>query len=71
MLSVHAIFDGKNLKLLNDVKISKPKKVIITFLEDEDLTTEELQYIAEKSGSFDFLEEEPELYGDEDLKVKY
>ncbi|MCF8233709.1 MAG: hypothetical protein K9G67_02225 [Bacteroidales bacterium] len=73
MLSIRAIYDGKKLKLIDKVKVSSPKKVILTFLEDpeDEMTYEELHGLAEESGALDFLEEEPELYSDDDLKVKY
>lgn len=74
MLSVKGIFDGKNLKLLEKVNISKPRKVIITFLDDEEshITNDELLYVAEKGGAFNFLNDsEEDIYTDKDLKVKY
>ncbi len=74
MLSVRAIYDGKELKLLEEVKITEPKEVIVTFLEvgKEDITAEEIQVVAERGKAFDFLEEEEEdVYTDEDLKIKY
>jgi len=72
MLSIRAIYDGKKLKLIDKVRVNSPKKVILTFLEDpeDELTYEELHGLAEESGAFDFLEEEPELYSDDDLKKK-
>ncbi len=74
MLSVKAIYDGKNIKLLEDVKVSKPRKVILTFLDDEELdfTSDEILFVAEKGGSFDFLNDPKEdIYTDANLKVKY
>ena len=71
MVSVHAIYDGKTLKLLDNVAVDTPKKVIITFL-DDDLEGFAMNYIAQAGGAFDFLEaEEKDVYTDEDLKVKY
>ena len=74
MISVQGIYDGKKLKLLEAVKLNSPKKVIVTFLDDLDTdlpTKEELMQLAMKSKAFKFLEKEPDLYSDKDLKVKY
>jgi hypothetical protein len=71
MKSVKAIVQDEKIKFLDEVDTSDPKKVIVTFLEDDEITYEELHQIADKGGSFDFLEEEEELYSDRDLKVKY
>ncbi len=73
MLSVKGIFDGKTIRLIEDVKIDSPRKVIVTFLEE---TGEEIQkdiYAgSDKSGTFDFLKEPSEdIYTDNDLKIKY
>lgn len=74
MISVQGIFDGKKLKLLERVRIHSPKKVIITFIDsiEDDITSEALHLLADKSGSFDFLKSKSEdIYSDKDLKVKY
>jgi len=74
MLSVQGIYDGKKLKLFEQVNIHSPKKVIITFLDtiDEDPNSEELHFLLEKNGSLDFLKSKDEdIYSDKDLKVKY
>ena len=72
MLSVKAIYDGKHLKFLEKVKINSPKEVIVTFLDDDEITSDEMHYLAEKGGSLDFLRNEGEdIYSDRDLKVKY
>lgn len=74
MISVKAIYDGKNIKLLEEVKLNFPRKVIITFLDDEesDFSGKEIMGVAEKGGSFDFLNDPQEdVYTDENLKVKY
>ena len=71
MVSVYAIYDGKTLRLLDNVRVDTPKKVIITFL-DDDLEGFAMNHIAQVGGAFDFLElEEEDVYTDEDLKVKY
>ena len=74
MLSIRAIYDGKNVTLLDKIKITSPQKVIITFLDEiyEDITSEELAKLATKGKSFDFLKDRREdIYSDKDLKVKY
>lgn len=74
MLSIRAIYDGKNFKLLDKIEISEPKEVIITFLDKpgSDFNQEEVYKLAEKGGSFDFLKEpEEDIYTDKNLKVKY
>jgi len=74
MLSVKGTYDGKQLKLAEKIKIRSPKKVIVTFLDavDDELSGEELHVIAQKGGSFDFLNnEEEDIYSDKDLKVVY
>ena len=74
MLSVKAIYDGKNVKLLENVEVKKPGKVIVTFLdeEDSDISNQEILLVAEKGGAFDFLNDPAEdIYTDKDLKVKY
>lgn len=74
MISVQGVYDGKSLKLFDKIQITSPKKVIITFLDDpkEDITTDEIQYLVQEGGAFDFLAaEEEDLYSDNDLKTKY
>jgi len=73
MLSVKAIYDGKEIKFLEKVNISSPKKVIVTFLDDDnELSSEVIYKLAEEGGSFEFLKEPGEdIYTDEKLKIKY
>ena len=75
MLTVKAIYDGKNLKLLDKVSIKKPTNVLVTFLDDEsdsEIANEDLLLLAEKGGAFDFLNDpEEDIYTDDDLKVRY
>lgn len=74
MLSIQGIYDGKRLKLLQRVNIFSPQKVIITFMDsvEDEITSEEIHYLTEKSGAFDFLSEKGEdIYSDKNLKVKY
>lgn len=74
MISVQGIYDGKKLRLFEDVKVRTPQKVIITFLDitEHDLTSQELHYLANKGGAFDFLDNKnDDIYTDNDLKVRY
>lgn len=74
MLSVKAIYDGKRLKLLEKLQINKPREVIVTFLDEPDteISTDELQLLADNSGAFEFLNnEEDDIYSDKDLKVRF
>lgn len=74
MLSVRAIYDGKELKLVEEVNIQSPKEVIITFLDpvDTDPTSAEIHKMLQEGGALDFLNDEREdIYSDDDLKVKF
>ena len=80
MLSVKAIYDGKNLKLLEPVDVQTPQEVIITFLHDNpdvsvpdaDIHGADIQRLIEHNRAFAFLsDEEEDIYTDADLKVKY
>ena len=74
MLSVKGTFDGKKLKLSRQLRIRKTRKVIVTFLDEEEdeLTGEELHMLTEKGGAFDFLKnKEEDIYTDKNLKVRY
>ena len=74
MLSITGIYDGKKLKLFKSIKINSPKKVIVTFLDsdNDEITSEELHFISDRGGAFDFLNNKREdIYTDNDLKVKY
>lgn len=76
MIAAKGIFDGKQVKLLEEVKIEKPTKVIVTFLnesdEEEDIPVEEIRRLAEQGKAFDFLNDtEEDIYTDDDLKVRY
>jgi len=73
MLSVKGIYDGGQIRLLDEVKIKAPQKVIVTFLEEtDDEIQKEIYSTAEKSGSFEFLKEPAEdIYTDKDLIIKY
>jgi len=74
MKSVKGLFDGKEIKLLEDIEIEEPQEVIITFLgpTDDEKFYKKLYKLAEKGGSFDFLNDpEEDIYSEKDLKVDY
>lgn len=77
MLSVRAIYDGRELKLLEAVEVKSPQSVIVVFLDSEDWTEEEIKgqeigQMALDSGALSFLyDDAEEVYSDSDLKVKY
>ncbi|MCU0287249.1 MAG: hypothetical protein MUF15_12755 [Acidobacteria bacterium] len=74
MLSVRAIYDGQEIKLMEKVRIRKPRQVIITFLDtlESDPTSDEMHKMSQEGGVLDFLNDEREdIYSDEDLKVKF
>ncbi|OQX79884.1 MAG: hypothetical protein B6D61_02810 [Bacteroidetes bacterium 4484_249] len=80
MVSVQGIYDGKYLKLFENIEVNSPKRIIITFLDEgsieniskDDIDSKYLHLIAEKGGAFDFLNNiEDDIYSDKDLKIKY
>ena len=74
MLSVNAIYDGKELKLKDKIDIKGPHNVIVTFLDEpeDEMTSTTMHEIAMEGGVFTFLESpEEDVYTDNDLKVKY
>jgi len=75
MLSVRAIYDGREFKLREKVDVNTPREVIITFLdppETEEPTTTEIHQMIEDGGAMDFLfGDREDIYSDTDLKVKY
>jgi len=74
MLSVKAVYDGKEIRFHDSIKINTPHEIIVTFLEepDEDITSSAVQKMAMYGGAFDFLNnEEEDIYTNDDLKVKY
>lgn len=75
MLSVRAVYDGREFKLREKVNVNAPREVIITFLdppETEEPTVTEIHQMIEDGGAMDFLNDDREdIYSDTDLKVKY
>ena len=74
MFSVKAVYDGKELRFRDKIKIDSPHEVIVTFLDEpsDTLTSEVVHQIAMEGGAFTFLEAPGEdIYSDDDLKVKY
>jgi hypothetical protein len=75
MLSLNGIIDGQNLILNKRIVFSTPKKVIITFLDEDiypELKQNEIMILAVSGRAFNFLDNEnDDIYSDNDLKVKY
>lgn len=73
MLSIRGTYDGKQLRLSDKVNINSPKRVIVTFLDEEndELSSDEMLLIAAQGGALDFLSEEEDTYSDKDMKVVY
>ena len=74
MLSVKAVYDGKELRFLEKINIETPQQVIVTFLNEseEEITSLFTQQISAEGGALKFLENpEEDIYSDKDLKVKY
>lgn len=72
MLSVKAIYDGHNLRLLENIEINSPQEVIITFLEKDgdDISGKIIQSLVSQNKSMEFLRNDDEdIYSDADLKV--
>ena len=65
MLSVNGIFDGLSIKLLGEMPIKKPYKVIVTFVEEIDETESDLRNFSAQTEGLDFwLAKEEDLYQD-------
>jgi len=78
MIAVRAIYDGRQVKFLENIPVTRPTRIIVTFLEDEPLPIDseisgsDIRYLADKGGSFDFLNDpEEDIYSDDDLVVRY
>lgn len=65
MLAINGIYDGENIKPIDDIPFKKKARVIITFIEEiVDEETEIRNMVAEPNG-FDFWRNEKEdLYQD-------
>ncbi|MBA5629726.1 hypothetical protein [Moheibacter lacus] len=61
------------IKLLPESKIQEINDFVdfLLFKIDEEITTENIQQIVSESSSFDFLNEERELYNESDLKIRF
>jgi len=71
MITVRAIYDGRQVQFFENIPVTRPTKIIVTFLEDEpllsasEISESEMRYLAEKGGSFDFLNDpEEDIYSD-------
>lgn len=65
--SVKAVVKDNTIHFLEPVDTSNARNVIVTFMEEP--VDYEMIHLIEAGGSFAFLEEEPELYSDKDLKT--
>ena len=64
MLSVKGIYDGEKVKLLENIIIQNPCKVIVTFVE-EDAEVKSLRQYSADEDAFDFWKaEEEDIYQD-------
>ena len=73
MLSVEAIFDGERIKM-PEINISRPCKVIITFLEEPSQSEDEeiFDMLLKSDSAFEFLKSEQEdIYTDDDLIERF
>ena len=76
MLIVEGMYDGKEIKLLEKIKIKKPMKVLVAFLEENaeavDLAAERIRVMAQAGKAFAFLNDPAEdIYTVNDLKERY
>ncbi len=72
MLALKGIFDGSTIKITDKTIPNEPQEVIITFLGSEnEKIQQEIYRLAAQGQSLDWLNEEPELYSEADLKVRY
>ena len=78
MIAVRAIYDGRQVKFLENIPETRPTSIIVTFLEDEpllgdsEISGSDIRYLADKGGAFDFLNDpEEDIYSDDDLVVRY
>jgi hypothetical protein len=77
MIAVSAIYDGRQVKFFENIPVTRPTKIIVTFLEDEPLLCDseisgsEIRYLADKGDAFDFLNDlEEDIYSDNDLIMR-
>lgn len=65
MLALKGIYDGENVRLDKMPSISKPCKVIVTFLDELDQEEELIRNAYAQNGNMDFWKcEEEDLYQD-------
>ena len=77
MVSVKAMYDGKELRLLEKVEVTTPQEVIVIFpdaalMEGTAIGGDEIAGMIQAGSAFSFLSDDAEdIYSDEDLKVRY
>jgi len=65
MLSVHGIYDGKTVKITDRITERKKFKVVITFIEELQLSDTDLRDFSAQTNGLDFLEDPKEdIYQD-------
>lgn len=57
MITVRAIFDGKQVKFLENIPVSHPTNIMVTFLEDEPLLETNKNYEIEASAPLDLFDD--------------
>jgi hypothetical protein len=62
MISVGAICDGTTLKVLDNVEISSPRQVIVTFLDEDDLAGFTMNRIAVEGGRLTSWQKKKRIY---------
>ena len=65
MLSVHGIYDGKIVKITDRITEKKKFKVVVTFIEELQLSDTDLRDFSARTNGLDFLEDPKEdIYQD-------
>ena len=65
MLSVNGIYDGKSVKITDEITEKKKYKVVITFIEEIQQYDKDLRNFSSQTNGLDFLEDPAEdIYQD-------
>jgi hypothetical protein len=67
MKAIEVVEENGVLKLPNGVSLPAHFRLAVLVLEPEEASGVQISSLAEVSGAFDFLKEEPEIYSDRDL----
>jgi predicted DNA-binding antitoxin AbrB/MazE fold protein len=69
MKMIEVTIENGVIKLAPNVKLPEQSKLVLLLLEaGDDVSSIELMKLADASGSFDFLNDEPDLYAEADIK---